>query len=91
LLIKDRKNLLRSIDGVQALLEDIKERFSKINQHVDFIENQNKLLTAVNTEVTSKVIAKIQDLNLETLDIKTDRVHSKDEMFKIISKEIKVM
>lgn len=91
MLIKDRKKLLRSIDGVQALLEDIKERFSKINQHVDFIENQNKLLTAVNTEVTSKVIAKIQDLNLETLDIKTDRVHSKDEMFEIINKEIRVM
>lgn len=91
MLIKDRKKLLRSIDGVQALLEDIKERFSKINQRVDFIENQNKLLTAVNTEVTSKVIAKIQDLNLETLDIKTDRVHSKDEMFEIINKEIRVM
>lgn len=27
LLIKDRKKLLKSIDGVESLLEDIKERF----------------------------------------------------------------
>ena len=91
LQIKGRKHLLKGLDGIEHLQEDLKFRFMKMNNHLDTLEKQNKILKAVNSEVNQKILTRIKTVAFDTANIKTERVHTKDEIFEAIDKELKTM
>ena len=84
LQIKGRKHLLRSLDGMEQLQEDLKFRFLRMNNHLDALENQNKTLSKVNEEVNDKILKRIKTVAFDTATIQTERVHTKDEIFEAI-------
>lgn len=91
LSIKGRKQLLRGLDGIEQLQEDLKFRFLKMNNHLDSLEKQNKALEEVNEEVNEKILKRIKTVAFDTANIKTERVHTKEEVFKAINKELTTM
>lgn len=88
LQIKGRKHLLRGLDGMEQLQEDLKFRFLKMNNHLDILEKQNQTLIDVNKEVNSKILGRIKTVAFDTANIKTERVHTKEEIFETIEKEL---
>lgn len=90
LKIKNRKRLVNNACQLKNLMDDLKQKFENLNSEISYLKSQQSILKNINLKVLKDIKNRIYKIDCETDDIQAERILSKDEIFDIVSEEMKV-
>ena len=89
--LRKRSPIIKKLLAIDNLFEDIKFRCQNANSKIELLERSKLTIEKTNDEVYSKIIQRINSVAEQTGVVKTERIHTKAELFEAINKEIEIM
>lgn len=91
LQLKKRQPVIKKLKAIDSLFEDINFRSQKSNSKIELLERSKSTSEKANEEVYLQIIKRINSVAEQTGAVRTERVHTKAELFEAISREVDEM